>query len=156
MPKAVITGGAGFIGSHLARRLVDSDWQVTVIDDLSHGSLDNLAAVAGNERFTFIEADIRHPKVLETAVVGATCLIHLAAYKIPRYGRALETLMVNNDGLARYKFRPSSPLCPIAVPLALAIRKAVAEVEGVTGQEITVVGYLKAAELNALLRETAV
>ena len=69
--------------------------------------------------------------------------------------RLIEDLMVNNDGLARYKFRPSSPLCPIAVPLALAIRRAVAEVDGVTGQEIKVVGYLQAAELNALLREVA-
>lgn len=67
--------------------------------------------------------------------------------------RLIEDLMVDNAGVARYKFRPSSPLCPIAVPLALAIRKAVAEVDGVTGQEIQVVGYLQAAELNALLRE---
>jgi len=51
----------------------------------------------------------------------------------------------------RYKFRPSSPLCPIAVPLALSIREAVADVDGVTGQEIEVVGYVKAEELNAIL-----
>ncbi len=67
--------------------------------------------------------------------------------------RLIEDLRVDREGVARYRFRPSSPLCPIAIPLALAIRKAVAEVEGVTRQEIEVVGYLKAAELNQLLRE---
>ena len=67
--------------------------------------------------------------------------------------RLIENLRVDNDGVAHYHFRPSSPLCPIAVTLAFDIRKAVAEVEGVTGQDIKVVGYIKAAELNKLLRE---
>ena len=68
--------------------------------------------------------------------------------------RLIEDLEVGEDGRVRYKFRPSSPLCPIAVPLALQIRQAVSEVEGVTGQEIEVVGYVGAEELNRLLRET--
>jgi metal-sulfur cluster biosynthetic enzyme len=59
-------------------------------------------------------------------------------------------------GRVRYKFRPSSPLCPLAVHLSLDIRRAVAEVPGVTGQEIEVVGYVGAEELNALLREEGV
>ena len=67
--------------------------------------------------------------------------------------RLIENLTVDREGFARYTFRPSSPLCPLAISLALSIRKAVAEVEGVTGQEIVVVGYLQAAELNAMLRE---
>jgi metal-sulfur cluster biosynthetic enzyme len=67
--------------------------------------------------------------------------------------RLIEDLVVDEGSVVRYKFRPSSPLCPLAVPLALSIRKAVAEVEGVTGQEIDVVGYVRAAELNAMLRE---
>ncbi len=67
--------------------------------------------------------------------------------------RLIEDLSVDEDGTVRYKFRPSSPLCPIAVTLALDIKRAVAEVEGVTRQEIEVVGYIGADELNALLRE---
>ncbi|HHS98207.1 MAG TPA: DUF59 domain-containing protein [Chloroflexi bacterium] len=66
--------------------------------------------------------------------------------------RLIEDLEVSEEGVVRYKFRPSSPLCPIAVPLALSIRDAVAEVEGVTRQEIEVVGYIKADELSDLLR----
>lgn len=65
--------------------------------------------------------------------------------------RLIEELEVMEDGRVHYKFRPSSPLCPIAVPLALQIRQAVSEVEGVTGQEIEVVGYIGAEELNRLL-----
>ena len=69
--------------------------------------------------------------------------------------RLIEDLTVDGEGVARYKFRPSSPLCPLAVSLALSIRQAVVEVEGVTDQEIEVVGHVRAAELNAMLRETA-
>ena len=69
--------------------------------------------------------------------------------------RLIEDLVVDEGGVARYKFRPSSPLCPLAVPLVISIRKAVGQVEGVTGQEIEVVGYVRAAELNAMLRELA-
>jgi metal-sulfur cluster biosynthetic enzyme len=67
--------------------------------------------------------------------------------------RLIEDLEVEEGGAVRYKFRPSSPLCPMAIPLTLSIRKAVAEVEGVTGQKVEVVGYVRAAELNAMLRE---
>ncbi len=66
--------------------------------------------------------------------------------------RLIEDLVLDESGVAHYKFRPSSPLCPIAVSLALAIRNAVAEVDGVSGQQIEVVGYIRAAELNELLR----
>jgi metal-sulfur cluster biosynthetic enzyme len=69
--------------------------------------------------------------------------------------RLVEELAVDEEGVVRYTFRPSSPLCPLAVSLALSIRKAVAEVEGVTRQQIEVAGYIKAEELSAMLRETA-
>jgi metal-sulfur cluster biosynthetic enzyme len=69
--------------------------------------------------------------------------------------RLIEDLTADQEGIVRYKFRPSSPLCPIAVSLALSIRRAVAEVDGVTGQEIEVVGYIKAKELNAMLQGLA-
>jgi metal-sulfur cluster biosynthetic enzyme len=68
--------------------------------------------------------------------------------------RLIEDLHVNSDtGQVRYRFRPSSPLCPLAVHLALTIREAVAGVPGVKEQEIEVVGYVGADELNDLLRE---
>jgi metal-sulfur cluster biosynthetic enzyme len=67
--------------------------------------------------------------------------------------RLIEDLVVNIDGHASYKFRPSSPLCPIAVPLSLMIQEAIASVPGVTGQDMEIVGYIQSEELTALLRE---
>jgi metal-sulfur cluster biosynthetic enzyme len=68
--------------------------------------------------------------------------------------RLIEGLRVDEGtGRVSYRFRPSSPLCPLAVHLALAIREAVDSVPGVTDQEIEVVGYVGADELNDLLRE---
>jgi metal-sulfur cluster biosynthetic enzyme len=67
--------------------------------------------------------------------------------------RLIEDLQVDSvTGQVSYKFRPSSPLCPLAVHLALGIRDAVAGVPGVSGQAIEVVGYVGSEELNALLR----
>lgn len=67
--------------------------------------------------------------------------------------RLIEDLGVGENGFVRYKFRPSSPLCPIAVPLSLMIQNAVATVPGVAGQDMEIIGYIQAEELTALLRE---
>jgi len=67
--------------------------------------------------------------------------------------RLIEDLTVNEDGFVTYKFRPSSPFCPIAVPLSLDIEHAVAEVEGVTGQDIEVVNFALAEELTQWLKQ---
>ena len=61
-------------------------------------------------------------------------------------------LTIDENGKATYTFRPSSPLCPIAVPLAMMIIQAINEVEGITGQSITVVDYVEAEKLNEMLR----
>ncbi|MBN1304203.1 MAG: iron-sulfur cluster assembly protein [Anaerolineales bacterium] len=67
--------------------------------------------------------------------------------------RLIEDLTVSKEGQVSYKFRPSSPLCPIAVPLAQEIQKAVAEVDGVIEQDFEIVGYLQSTELNQILQE---
>jgi metal-sulfur cluster biosynthetic enzyme len=88
-------------------------------------------------------------------------LSHLSTVIDPETGvdvvrmRLIEDLTVDEEGVARDRFRPSSPLCPLAVPLALSIREAVGEVDGVTGQAMEVVGYVNADELNAILRQAA-
>jgi metal-sulfur cluster biosynthetic enzyme len=61
-------------------------------------------------------------------------------------------LTIDENGKATYIFRPSSPLCPIAVPLAMMIIQAINQVEGITGQSITVVDYVEAEKLNEVLR----
>lgn len=67
--------------------------------------------------------------------------------------RLIEELTVSKEGKVKYKFRPSSPLCPIAVPLSVMIQEAVASVPGVIAQDMEIVGYIQADELNSLLRE---
>ena len=98
MSKVVITGGAGFIGSNLSERMSGLGWEVAVVDDLSFGSLSNLKKVIDKKNFLFIKSDICLPGVLEKACNNADCIIHLAAYKIPRYGNALKTMNINNEG----------------------------------------------------------
>jgi len=75
--NALVTGGAGFIGSHLVEALVAAGCTVAVIDNLSTGRLSNLAAV--RDRITFYQGDIRDPRLLEQALTGREVIFHLAA-----------------------------------------------------------------------------
>ncbi len=77
--KALITGGAGFIGSHLAERLVQGGHEVTAIDDLSTGSLANLAAVSQNPKFRFVLDDVRNEETVHLLVEQCDVVYHLAA-----------------------------------------------------------------------------
>lgn len=56
--RVLITGGAGFLGSHLSDRFISEGWHVIAMDNLSTGSLDNIAHLMGNEQFTFIKQDV--------------------------------------------------------------------------------------------------
>ena len=67
--------------------------------------------------------------------------------------RLVENLWTDLTGKVRYTFRPSSFVCPIAVSLAMEIKKAIAEVPGVTAQEIAVEGYLAADKLETLINQ---
>ena len=75
--NTLITGGAGFIGSHLVEALVAAGCNVAVIDNLSTGRLSNLMAV--RDRITFYQGDFRDPRLLKQAVTGCEVLFHLAA-----------------------------------------------------------------------------
>jgi metal-sulfur cluster biosynthetic enzyme len=67
--------------------------------------------------------------------------------------RLVEGLEADEEGRVSYTFRPSSFVCPIAVPLALEIKFAVAEVDGVSKQQIGIDGYTMAEELERLINE---
>ena len=79
MTRTLITGGAGFIGSHLAELLLASGHHVTIIDDLSTGSLDNIQHLIGHERFRFAIETIGNEMVLDRLVSECDVIFHLAA-----------------------------------------------------------------------------
>ncbi len=77
--KALVTGGAGFIGSHLCERLLESGWDVSVIDDLSTGRSSNIEKILDNQRFEFVEGNVRDVKVMEGLAAECDVIFHLAA-----------------------------------------------------------------------------
>jgi len=94
----LITGVAGFLGSNLAAHLVAHGHRIIGFDNLSMGRLSNLAPVLGNPRFQFHQVDVTDPQVFAGVELELDCIVHLAAFKIPRYGKAIETLRINYRG----------------------------------------------------------
>ena len=79
MSHCLVTGGAGFIGSHLTEFLLARGHVVSVLDDLSTGREENLAAVAGHPRLQILKGSITDPVLLADAVRGTEIIFHLAA-----------------------------------------------------------------------------
>jgi len=77
--KAVVTGGAGFIGSHLVDQLLEEGNTVTAIDNMSNGSMKNLVHHSKNPNLIIRRADILHRRALEKALRGHDVVFHLAA-----------------------------------------------------------------------------
>ena len=81
--KALVTGGAGFIGGHIVERLLACDWQVRVLDDFSSGRDENLAETL--EHIELIRGDIRDEATIQRAVQGVEVVFHQAAIaSVPR------------------------------------------------------------------------
>jgi nucleoside-diphosphate-sugar epimerase len=77
--KILITGGAGFIGSHLAQRLLGMGHEVVVIDDLSTGSRANIAGIISNSKFQFVQDSVRNSDTMHILAQQCDVIIHLAA-----------------------------------------------------------------------------
>jgi UDP-glucose 4-epimerase len=77
--KILITGGAGFIGSHLSEKLLKAGHQVVVIDDLSTGKIDNIAHLLDNKDFQFVQDTIRNQQIMHLLISQADMIYHLAA-----------------------------------------------------------------------------
>ena len=77
--RALITGGAGFIGSHLAETLLELGHEVAIVDDLSTGSLDNLARAQESPRFRFAIASVRDETVMDRLANECDAIYHLAS-----------------------------------------------------------------------------
>jgi UDP-glucose 4-epimerase len=77
--KILITGGAGFIGSHLSERLVAEGHEITVLDDLSTGRRENLASLQGSNALRLVEGSILDDDLVQDLASGADMIFHLAA-----------------------------------------------------------------------------
>jgi UDP-glucose 4-epimerase len=77
--NVLITGGAGFIGSHLAQAMLTNGHHVVAVDDLSTGSLGNIAHLMGNDRFQFVRESVRNAATMTALVDRCDVIFHLAA-----------------------------------------------------------------------------
>ena len=100
--KVLVTGGAGFIGSHLVDRLMERGYEVRVLDDLSAGSLENIKRWLEHERFEFIKGDMRDVGVIKEAVKGVDAVFHLAANPEVRIGAQSPELLYETNVLITY------------------------------------------------------
>ncbi len=96
-PRALVTGGAGFLGSHLCDRLLAEGWQVVAMDNLLTGSTDNIAHLAGNRDFRFVYHDVTEYVFLDGPL---DAVLHFASPASPRdYAELpIQTLKVGSLG----------------------------------------------------------
>ena len=93
--KALVTGGAGFIGSNLVEKLLEEEHEVIVLDNLSTGKLENIKEFRGRKHLKFIQGSITNLNLLTELVEGAQCVFHQAA--IPSVQKSVENPLVTNE-----------------------------------------------------------
>ena len=98
--RALITGGAGFVGSHLAEVLLADGHRVHVVDDLSTGSIDNIAPLEKHREFHYDVGSVTDVPLMTRLVDGADVIFHLAAVVGVKLAveRPVETLETNLNG----------------------------------------------------------
>jgi dTDP-glucose 4,6-dehydratase len=96
-PRALVTGGAGFLGSHLCDRLLADGWRVVAMDNLSTGSIENIAHLAGNPDFLFVLHDVTDYIFIDG---GLDAVLHFASPASPRdyHELPIQTLKVGSLG----------------------------------------------------------
>lgn len=98
--RVLVTGGAGFIGSHLCEALLEQGHEAWALDDLSTGRLENLSTFQRHPRFRFLEGDVRDPGLVKGLVAQADRVYHLAAAVGVKYvlENPLRSLLTNIRG----------------------------------------------------------
>ncbi len=98
----LVTGGAGFIGSHLVERLIDLNVNVRVIDNLSTGDLRNLKGVLGKRNFAFFKGDLLNLRDVKRAIKEVNMVFHLAANPDVKMSSINPEIHINQNILATY------------------------------------------------------
>lgn len=100
--KVIVTGGAGFIGSHLVSRLLSNGNDVTVIDNLSSGRMEFLEEHITDKNFDFIKMDLLDPENLKKTIINADMIFHLAANPDVRLGAENTRIHLEQNVIATY------------------------------------------------------
>ena len=95
MKKVVVTGGAGFIGSHLAEELVRQGYQTIILDDLSTGRMENIEKLLKNENVEFIRGSVTDLSMLKKLFKDTSYIFHLAA--IPSVPRSIKNPQATHE-----------------------------------------------------------
>jgi len=95
MTKVVVTGGAGFIGSHLGEELACRDYHITILDDLSTGKIKNIEPFLRKENVEFIQGSIANLPLLQKLFRGVDYVFHEAA--IPSVPRSIENPLISHE-----------------------------------------------------------
>ncbi|TLY10341.1 MAG: NAD-dependent epimerase/dehydratase family protein [Thaumarchaeota archaeon] len=98
--RILVTGGAGFIGSHLVEGLIEQGFEVEVLDNLATGQLDNLKHLWENKKLHFTFGDIRNREIVKTCLRDVEDVVHLAAVTSVKgsIDEPLATLDINASG----------------------------------------------------------
>src|SRR5690348_4410727 len=102
--RVLITGGAGFVGSNLAERLLSEGQVVTVVDNLTGGNLDFLSCCQAHPAFSFVQEDLLNLDPLCEIVAGNDAVFHLAANSNIPEGRRTSDIDLRLGTLATYNF----------------------------------------------------
>ncbi|PAV13765.1 UDP-glucose 4-epimerase [Methanosarcina spelaei] len=100
--KILVTGGAGFIGSHLVDRLVEKGSQVTVFDNMSSGKMEFIEKHLENPDFTLIKGDLLNQEAIEKACKGIDFIFHVAANPDVKLGASDTRIHLNQNIMATY------------------------------------------------------
>ena len=98
-----MTGGAGFLGSHLVDTLLERGEDVTVVDNLTSGRMENLHQASGRGRFKFVKVDLKNPIGLAEILDGVTAIFHFAANPEVRVGSTDPAIHFQENLLATFK-----------------------------------------------------
>ena len=130
--KAFVTGGAGFIGSHLVDKLMNKGDSVTVFDNLSSGEKQFIEPHFKNNNFRFVEADLLDLNSIKNEIKGHDAIFHIAANPFVRLGEKQTRLDLDQGAVATYNVLESMRLNDIKkIEVFLHGKNARAQINGV-------------------------
>ena len=101
--KVLVTGGAGFIGSHIVDALIDRGDEVLAFDNLTNGSLENLSSATASGKFSFVEGDLKNFSGFTELLDGVSLVYHFAANPEVRVGQTDPSVHFNENLLATFR-----------------------------------------------------